>query len=179
MRKKIFILSTLFFFLSCDHGLKPPETETSPAYEEPGFGGTVYFKGTWPDTIYDLRVVAFRKYPPQDIINEVIQGKAKFSETLPNKVDSAKYQVLADTGKWEYVVVALQYGSNIFSDWKAIGVYDTTPEDTIPTPIYIPYGKFLRNININCDFNNPPPQPFKLSEIIGFLLSKQNQSFER
>jgi len=170
--KILLILSVLF--LSCDHGLKPPEVGAPVEYEEPGFGGTVYFKGNWPDTVYDLRVVAFRKYPPQNIINEVLQGNAKFSETLQRRVDSTKYEVLADTGKWEYIVVALQYGPNIFSDWRAVGVYDTTPEDTIPTPIYIPYGKFLRGININCDFNNPPPQPFKFSEIIAFLLTNKN-----
>ncbi len=174
MKHKI-LLIFLLLFISCDHGLKPSEAGTpSEQYEEPGFGGTVYFKGNWPDSIYDLRVVAFRKYPPQDIINEVLQGRAKFSQTLTtSKVDSTKYEVLADTGKWEYIVVALQYGSNIFSDWKAVGVYDTTPEDTIPTPLYIPYGKFLRGINITCDFDNPPPQPFKFSELIGILLTKK------
>lgn len=173
--RKIFLLFFLLLpFISCDHGLKPSETST-PIYEEPGFGGTVYFKGSWPDTVYDLRVVAFRNYPPQNIINEVMGGKAKFSQSpLPTKVDSTNYEVLADTGKWEYIVVALRYGENIFSDWKAIGVYDTTAQDTIPTPIYIPYGKFIRGINITCDFNNPPPQPFKFAEMIGFLIAKQN-----
>jgi hypothetical protein len=174
MRSKILIILPILIFLSCDHGLKPPEREITQQYEEPGFGGTVYFKGSWPDTIYDLRVVAFRKYPPQNIINEVLQGMAKFSEKLPQRVDSTNYKVTADTGKWEYVVVALQYGSNIFSDWKAVGVYDTTPEDTIPTPIYIPYGKFLRGVNITCDFNNPPPQPFKIAEILGLLVTNKN-----
>ncbi|CUS79559.1 hypothetical protein JGI7_00800 [Candidatus Kryptonium thompsonii] len=173
MRKIFLIAPFLLFLLSCDHGLKPTEAGTL-IYEEPGFGGTVYFKGTWPDTVYDLRVVAFRNYPPSDIINEVLGGKAKFSQSLPKKVDSTKYEVLADTGKWEYIAVALQYGPNIFSDWKAIGVYDTTEYDTIPTPIYIPYGKFIRGINITCDFDNPPPQPFKFAEIIGFLIAKQN-----
>lgn len=174
MRKIFLIFFLLLSLSSCDHGLKPPETGTQ-IYEEPGFGGTVYFKGTWPDTVYDLRVVAFRNYPPSNIINEVLEGKAKFSQqSLPRRVDSTKYEVLADTGKWEYIVVALQYGSNIFSDWKAIGVYDTTEYDTIPTPIYIPYGKFIRGINITCDFDNPPPQPFKFADIIGFLITKQN-----
>lgn len=175
MKRKILIILSISLFLSCDHGLKPSEQEILPEHEEPGFGGTVYFKGNWPDTVYDLRVVAFREYPPQNIINEIFEGKAKFSDKLPQRVDSAKYEVLADTGKWEYVVVALQYGSNIFSDWKAVGVYDTTPEDTIPTPIYIPFGKFLRGIDITCDFDNPPPQPFKLAEILGFLL--ENKKF--
>lgn len=173
MRGKLFIIFFLLSFYSCDHGLKPPEVDTSTQYEEPGFGGIVYFKGTWPDTIYDLRVVAFRNYPPKNIISEVIEGKAKFSQSLPRRVDSAKYEVLTDTGRWEYIVVALQYGANIFSDWKAIGVYDTTKSDTIPTPLYIPPGRFIRGINIVCDFRNPPPQPFKLSEIIGLLITKQ------
>ena len=77
MRKIFLIAPFLLFLLSCDHGLKPTEAGTL-IYEEPGFGGTVYFKGTWPDTVYDLRVVAFRNYPPSDIINEVLGGKAKF-----------------------------------------------------------------------------------------------------
>jgi hypothetical protein len=169
-----FALFVLIFLQSCNHGLKPTEVELPPTAEKPGFGGIVFFKGTWPDTIYDLRVVSFRNYPPQGILNEVLQGKAKYSESLPRRVDSTKYEVQADTGKWEYIVVALQYGSNIFSDWKAIGVYDTTLSDTIPTPIYIPPGKFIKGINITCDFDNPPPQPFKLSEIIGYLITKQN-----
>lgn len=174
MRIKL-LLPLILLLYSCDHGLKPPEV-THQQYEEPGFGGTVYFRGNWPDTVYDLRVVAFRNYPPRNIINEVIEGKAKFSQSLPRRVDSTKYEVPADTGKWEYIVVALQHGPNIFSDWKAIGVYDTNPNDTIPTPIYIPYGKFIRGINITCDFSTSPPQPFRLSEVLGFIITKQIES---
>jgi hypothetical protein len=72
-----FALFVLIFLQSCNHGLKPTEVELPPTAEKPGFGGIVFFKGTWPDTIYDLRVVSFRNYPPQGILNEVHAGKGK------------------------------------------------------------------------------------------------------
>lgn len=157
----LFSLVLVFVFSSCNHGLKPPSLP-----EQTGFGGVVFFRGEWPDTVFDLRVVAFRDYPPKNIIQDVLQGKAVFTkEKLPVNVSSARYSIFTEPGEWKYVVCAMQYGENIFSDWKVIGVYDETPDDTIPTPVVVPSGKFVTGIDIFCDFQNPPPQPFNIKNI--------------
>ena len=151
-----FILS--LFILSCDHGLKP----SGEKIQKPGFGGTIYFKGSWPDTVYEVRVVAFRIYPPEDIANEILQGRAKFTDELPLNVPSTDYKLFTEPGEWQYVITAMRYGEDILKDWMVIGVYDETPEDTIPTPVFVPENKFVRGIDMVCDFENPPPQPFDI-----------------
>jgi hypothetical protein len=44
-------------------------------------------------------------------------------------------------------------------DWFVSGVYYASGDTTTPGVMVIPDSTFVKNININVDFNNPPPQP--------------------
>jgi len=68
---KIFLIISLFciFWLSCDQGLAPDENVP----EITGIEGTILFQN-WPppDSLYDLRLVAFKNFPPENIFVEII-----------------------------------------------------------------------------------------------------------
>lgn len=137
----------------CDHGLAPPLIK-------PGFGGRIAYQGKWPpaDSIQRLAVVAFKRFPPTNIVLDVLSGEAVYDTALARNVEVQEYKIFADPGTFEYVVVAQQYGPNIFSDWRVIGVYTDDPERRRPKAVVIPPGTFVPNININVDFHNLPPQ---------------------
>lgn len=104
----------------------------------------------------------FRNFPPGNILEEVLTGSAVFSPpdldtSLPIWVDSTAYSIELDPGEYEYIVVAQQFGE--LYDWRAVGQYDTTPEDSLPTPVTVPANTFLEQIDIQVDFDNLPIQP--------------------
>ena len=143
----------------CSHGI-------SPLTVQPGFGGTIHFTSTWPpsDSVKDIRVVAFYHYPPVDIIGEVLSGAAKVyppigGVALPLFVDSLEYKFETDPATFEYVVVALQYGPNLFSDWRVVGAYGYEHGVGKPKEVIIPEDTFVNGINIDVDFKNTPPTP--------------------
>lgn len=142
-----------------DHGLAPATQS-----ESPGFSGIIRVRSAWPpqDSVRDLRIAAFRTYPPKDILSEVLSGTTVFSEELPYGVDSLSYRVQADalSGSFAYVVVAQNYGPDPFKEWRAVGVYTITGDFTMPSPIDLAEGRFLRGIDVEVDFINLPPQPF-------------------
>lgn len=142
-----------------DHGLSP----ISPS-DIPGFSGTLRIRSPWPpqDSVRDLRIAAFRNYPPKDLLSEVLGGSAVFSEGLPYGVDSIPYRVQGEPldGVFAYVVVAQNYGPDPFQHWRAVGVYTVTGDVHAPSPIDLGGRRFLRDIDISVDFLNLPPQPF-------------------
>jgi len=164
--RTILVLAIIFCvtFCGCTHGLEP-----APAPEvQPGFGGTVYFSN-WPhppaDSVYDIRIVAFYKYPPLNIINEVLTGQAKIyppigGAALPLFVDSLSYIFDLDSSStFQYVVIAMQYGSNTFVDWKVVGAYGYLNGVGSPEGVVVPENTFANGINIYVNFKNPPPTP--------------------
>jgi len=160
----LFILALcLISVFSCDHGLKPLEEKSS---QMSGISGTISYLN-WPpaENLYDLRLVVFKRYPPGDIFEELGAGRAYVypaigEESLPFFEDTTVYIMELDTGYYEYVTVAQQYGENIFEDWLAAGQYDTLFTDELPTSITVLSGQILDDINIQVDFDNLPPQPF-------------------
>jgi hypothetical protein len=157
----------LYVFLvniySCNHGLKPTEPQQS---EKSNISGTISYSN-WPpaDSLIDLRLVVFEIYPPENIFEEISEGRAFVypaigNEELPFYVDSTTYVMELDPGYYEYVAIAQQYGSNFFTDWLAAGQYDTLLSAKLPTSITVISGGLLENINIEVDFDSLPPQPF-------------------
>ncbi len=155
---------TWFFFLAtlaagCDQGLSP-----EMASVDPGFSGTLRVVSAFPpaDSLRDLRVVAFKVYPPKDIVFEVLSGRAIFSESL--KADTAAISYIVQQpgieGTYPYVVVARQYGPDVMNDWHVVGVYTKTNDPKKPDEIVIHPNQVTRGIDINIDFYNLPPQPF-------------------
>ncbi|MBI5474127.1 MAG: hypothetical protein HY961_17465 [Ignavibacteriae bacterium] len=144
---------------SCDEGIKPPPFT--------GFSGVIRYRN-WPpaDSLRDLRIVAFRNFPPRSIFEEVLNGRAVVypglldTFALPLYVDSMKYHIEAPLGRFEYIAVAQQYGPNIFTDWRPVGQYDLDTNLAVPSPIEIKQDVETQDIDINVDFQNPPPRPF-------------------
>lgn len=150
---------TLYLSACDDHGLSPVS-----AVETPGFSGTITVRSTWPpqDSVMDLRIAAFRNYPPKDILSEIINGSAVFSDELPYGVDTLNYRVQGAelNGPFAYVVVAQNYGPDPFMQWRAVGVYTLLGDVASPSPIDLGSGRFIRGIDVEVDFINLPPQPF-------------------
>ncbi|MBI3193193.1 MAG: hypothetical protein HYZ34_01855 [Ignavibacteriae bacterium] len=154
----LFVTCSIFIIQSgCDHGLAP---EPVPPY---GISGTIYFSNWIPeDSVFQLRVVLF-KSQPTNILLDVLQGKAIFTDSLkPYGAASISYLLTVSplpSGRFEYLAVALQYGANIFSDWRVVGVYTTPADSGNPSSLFVPANEMLRNIDITVDFSNLPPQP--------------------
>jgi hypothetical protein len=156
-----FFLLVCLSIIGCDKGIAP--VEVIPVTEAHGLKGTIYFTN-WPpsDSIVDLRLVAFLHYPPQDIYTEVIQGMAKYTDKLPTAVDSFSYRLIlnplpADTIRC--VAIGMQFGPNIQTDWKLVGLYYKQGDSSLPGRIFVPADSLVPNINISVDFHKLPPQP--------------------
>lgn len=149
----------LMIATACEHGLSPLE-----ARSDPGISGILHIRSVWPpaDSVRDLRVVAFRKYPPNDILSEVITGSAVFSDELPYGEEEIPYIITTESlsGMFEYIAVAQNYGDDLFQDWRAVGVYTISGDVETPTAVDLGEGVFLRDIDIDVDFYDLPPQPF-------------------
>lgn len=159
------ILTSLFFLIliaSCQEGLQPP-----PAEQKSFIGGQITFVGgsdNWPsdDSVLAVRVVAFKDYPPKDIMTELLSGNAYFTmESLPLFVDTASFSIeIPETPVvFEYIAVALQYTEELTSQ-LAIGVYTLSGNKSEPSPVQLQTGEKRNDIDIEVDFDDLPPQPF-------------------
>jgi len=150
------ILFIILLLFACNHGLSPTGPESIS--KDNGISGTIFYQN-WPpaDSIKNLKLVVFKEFPPDDILSEAVYYPPGFSESLPQFVDSTDYFMALEPGVYEYIVVAQQYGG--FLDWRAVGQYDTTRQDSLPTSVTILPGSVLPDINIYVDFENLPIQP--------------------
>ena len=156
------LLSMVFaiiFMAACNQGLAPPDKPT-------GFEGTIYYSN-WDSagSVVNLKLVVCKNYPPADIVSEVLSGEAKayppeLSQSLPINMDSTAYTMEIEAGYYEYIIVAQQFGNNVYEDWRAVGQYDITPQDSLPAPVTIKDGEILESIDIFVDFEHLPIQPF-------------------
>lgn len=147
----------------CGKGLAPePEEEITQA----GFGGTVYFKGQWPDSVKRTFIVAFKN--EIKTAGDFILQLGFISDSIPNNTKQIIYSSLVNPvvpitpGEYKYIVVAQQSTPGISflrQDWTVAGVYYANDDTTKPGSIVISEDRFLKDINITCDFDNPPPQP--------------------
>ena len=150
-------VTLVFFAASCDHGL-------SPEMGRVGFDGTVTeISPEAPgDSLFNLRVVAVRTFPPGEILAEYLNGTLIFSDALILHEQQQTYRIEATElkGSFEYVAVAQQYGPNPFEDWRVVGVYSVSGNSSLPSTVDVGSGTYLRGIDIRVDFLNLPPQPF-------------------
>ena len=143
---------------SCDEGLSP-QLEQKAVLQ----GEIIYTSGidSWPkpDSLKDLRAVAFKNFPPQDIMMEILSGTAYFTqESLPIYVDSSYFSIEIPDAPitLNYIAVAQEYGTLL--EWRVIGIYKSGNSDSAGT-LFIDKGE-TKKIKIYVDFNNLPPQPF-------------------
>jgi len=174
-KSKIKILSIIivcFFMIlaSCDseNGIAP-----KPAVEQEfGFNGNIVFYGAWPDSIRRIILVVFKDplINPDDF---VITNIGFLSFELPLGVQTYQYSSLDSAiialtpfeippSIYHYVAVVQQSTDELSlsrRDWIVTGVYYANGDTTMPGILTIPENAFVNNINIYCDFENPPPQP--------------------
>lgn len=147
--------------LSCGEGIAPE------SIVQTGFSGTVSFVGNWPQGITRTHIVVFED--PLLTAGDFNAFNLKFvSLEIPygtqvynfNSADTAVVKI-AD-GEFSYVAVAQQKTPNVSlnrKDWFVVGLYYAGGDTSKPGTLIIPKNTLVKNINIICDFDNPPIQP--------------------
>lgn len=175
----LFIFCSLFI-ISCDKGLSPDLAE-----EKSGFGGKITFRGDWDPTINQTHVVAF-KNPLLSTSDFNVFNLTFVSETIPNGTESYEYSTndegslisTIEPGEISYIAVAQSLRDTITlsrEDWIVIGLYYSVDDSTNPGLLTLPESTFISDINIRCDFNNPPTQPPGGKIILEKLSSMMNE----
>ncbi len=157
-----FAVAVFLAFAGCYGGLEP----TDPLEKSFVRGRIAYVGGAenWPppDSVKEIRAVAFKSYPPKDIFNEILSENAYFTpDTLPRFVAGSSYEIEIPEPPTElkYIAVAQRYGT--IMEWLAIGVYAVEGGPENPTAVRIETGETADSIDITVDFDNLPPQPFE------------------
>lgn len=157
----------LISLIACNKGIEPKNYN-----EITGFSGTVTFVGQWPAEIKRAFVVVF-KDPLRTSEDFTINNLKFLSLEIPLGVQTYHFSSLDSSyipltsgpflpGRYAYVAVAYQTTENLSlerKDWFVGGVYYAFGNTSEPATMVISENIFLENINITCDFNNPPPQP--------------------
>ncbi len=150
-------LFTLFLVSGCDEGLAPDAVKVIPY----GIKGTIYFRN-WPprDSIIDLCLGALSNYPVTSIIEEVTSKRASITPTLaPFFADSIPYILYLPPlppGAIPFIGVAQQFGQNLYTDWRIVGIYYAGGDTSRPGSVLVPPDSIVEGINITVDFAHPP-----------------------
>jgi hypothetical protein len=166
------LAGAILLWSGCDTGL-------GPVNEPAGFSGTIRFKN-WPpaDSVREVRIVAFEKFPADSagVFLALLNYKAALYPpdlssrgSLPKFVDTVSYRfsTRASEGlnlkvqQYEYVVVAVQYGPNVLTDWNPVGVYTMHPGTFEPAPLRVLLHRITPHIDFDVDFHNLPPKPWR------------------
>ena len=160
--KKILFFTLLIILVSCDTGLAPEGDNI----EDPGISGTITFTGSWSPDVTRTHIVIFKdSLKSQSDFNAL--NLRYVSLEIPFGVSEYQYSTLDEATleniqaeEYSYFAVA-QSNTPALSlnraDWKVVGLWSNPVGE--PEKIVVPPGTFLRNIDIVCDFNNPPVQP--------------------
>ncbi len=156
---KYFLLAIVLW--NCDGGIQP-------GLQEPGFSGTIYFIGEWPDSVKRTHIVLFKE-PLLDTSDFSAENLKYVSDEIPYGVTEYNYTTennslfgVIKPGEYGYLAVAqstLETISLKREDWTIAGLYYNPGDSTKPGRLIIPENTFLHNINITCDFDHPPVQP--------------------
>jgi len=160
LRYFIVIVASILFY-SCGEGIAPEPVRQT------GFSGTVTFIGNWPEGVTRTHIVVFKDpllssgdfnaFNLKFVSVEIPYGTTVFEY---NSADTAVIKI--NEGEYSYVAVAQQKTPNVSllrKDWYVVGVYYADGDTTKPGKLIIPKNTLVKNINIKCDFDNPPPQP--------------------
>jgi len=167
MKKVILIILLALLVFGCDKGIEPYPEPVDP--ENTAIAGKVTFQGNWPSDIARTHIVLFKEeikvegdfFPPNlsYVSNPIDSG------TISLEYDSRTNNLLAvniAAGTYKYIVVAQSTKEELSlerKDWFVVGVYYANGNTSNPGSIIVNEGKVTEGVNINCDFDNPPPQP--------------------
>ena len=169
-----FIVITSFTLIaSCDadNGIAPkPFIPPPPPDSTTGFSGRITFFGTWSDSIQRIHIVMTKDLLTGSNFN--ITNLKFISSEIPFGVEYYDYSSsdsslwpldgIIEPGEYAYIAVAQQSTPEITiirEDWFVAGVYYAEGDTSQPGTLSIPANTLVRDINIICDFENPPPQP--------------------
>jgi hypothetical protein len=155
--------------VGCDEGLKPPPPPTI-------LSGTITYVGgraSWPpaDSVLNLRLVAFKEFPPRDIFGEIIMRRAYYTpegltldSTLAKFAERTAYSIeIPDPAPEElqYIAVVMLVNPQILlpSSWRVVGIHNVNGDNTRPARLRVTPNAENR-ADIRVDFRNLPPQPF-------------------
>ncbi|OGU35845.1 MAG: hypothetical protein A2068_06085 [Ignavibacteria bacterium GWB2_35_6b] len=165
--RQIFIIIMVIIFIaltSCDKGIEPYPSETE--IDITSFEGKVTFTGAWPDSIARTYIVVFSEPSRFDVTTlQYIIGPVPYGVTEYNYNSIENNLGLIpklNAGSYPYVIVAQSKTPELSlqrKDWTVAGIYFNEGNTTTPGILNIENGKVTKDININCDFNNPPVQP--------------------
>lgn len=165
--KLFFIAAFILFAAGCGEGIEPGlDPVTNPRLF--GFAGTIDFIGDWPDSVMRTHIVVFRN-PLLTAADFNPLNLAFVSDSIPYNTQSFRYFStvnpmfpIALAGEYKYVAVVQSKAISLSlnrEDWYVVGLYQAPPNSGTPAAINIPSAGIVDNINIVCDYNNPPPQP--------------------
>jgi len=151
----------VLFLAGCHEGLAPEPSISQPGGH--GIRGVITFEH-WPpsDSVRDLRLAVLQNYPVANLVNEVLQGRARFTDRLPYGLDSVAYLLMLaplPPGRFSLIGVAQQFGPNIQTDWRIVGIYFAHGDTTIPGAVDVPSDSIVPNINVHVDFQHLPSLP--------------------
>jgi hypothetical protein len=167
--KLITLIILCFLLVSCDGGLAPPPPV------ELGFSGTVYFtSGSWPraDSLVSLLIFASKIYPLDSAT--VYTGLFSYppaifvypsmTSSLPFNVDSIPYSFPLSSGTYKYIGVIQQTSGDLINlgirVFRVVGFYKDPTNLSQPGSVIVNDNSQVKEINLQVDFRNPPPQPF-------------------
>jgi hypothetical protein len=160
----LFIGYLTLLISGCDKGIEPPTAEPTD------FSGTVIFKGDWPAGITRTHLVVFNHLLQSSadfsqlnisfVSNPIQYGSKSYSYNSLNDSFTSIFQVIP--GDYRYIAVAQSTTPDLSfdrKDWVVVGIYTTSGDQSKPGTMTIRDGMITTGIDINVDFNNPPPQP--------------------
>lgn len=145
------------------HGLGPA---SEPQKEIGSIRGQVTFRGAWPDSVAEVRVVVYAEYPPSNFF--LIDG---FSDPIPIDVPEYEYIVLLKPGTYEFVFVVYRkegqsWLESVLSVRGFLGMYVDPSDSTRPGAVQIEPGGNVTGIDVVTDFDNMGVLPPELEEAI-------------
>lgn len=162
---KILFLLFVILFYSCDKGIEPYPENNSDTITS--FSGKITFTGNWPSNIQLTYLVLFKEelqssadfFPPNlsYIVGPIPNG---VTEYIYNSEKEGLADLILAEGVYNYVVVVQSEKptlSLLRQDWTVAGIYNINGLN--PASVEISKNQLTENINILCDFDNPPVQP--------------------
>lgn len=168
MNKKIyfyflsFFISTTLLLISCNEGLSPLNKDNI-AYIK----WNITYEGgvqSWNDSVYkQIRAIAFRYIPDSttNLITEITTNAFFSQDSLPQNVSETTYlmEINQTPVELQYLAVVKQFGNNMLTDWRVIGIYSKDAEQKIPESVIVTKGDTF-SIDIKVNLHKLPPQPF-------------------
>lgn len=86
----LFVTTLLLHSCQIHHGLEPIRSSIS---------GTIFYNGSWPSTVKEVRVAATASFPPSDPLDLIL------SDPLPLNVDSTRFTIFVPPGTYVVLVI--------------------------------------------------------------------------